>query len=287
MNSTKPPDVLLNISGLSERELDRAIDAFIASLTGTLTQGDAAVEAVASALGDNVEAIYLYGSSVDGGLRPHSDVDLLVVVSRDLTEEERRSLVTYMTPISSRHRRPQDWHPLEVTVAVAADLNPWCHPARVQVQLGEWMRDDLDAGKVPEPHDSPDLTVLASQVLSSAKTLVGPEPAVLIAEPPTADLQRAMVDSLPTLISDLETDTANVLLTLARMWFTTETGKFAPKDVAADWAITRSDAEDLSPLERARDVYLGEHQDTWGDLRAETADLAAKLQIEIRQQAQA
>ena len=282
-DSYEPADALIDVGALSERELDRAIDAFIASLTLTLTQEEAAVEAIATALGDNVKAVYLYGSAVDGGLRPHSDLDLLVVVGRDLTQDERWSLTTLLTPISSLHRRPPDWLPLEVTVATTADLSPWRHPARVQIQLGEWMRNELDAGTVPGPHDSADLTVLVSQVLRSGKALVGPEPAVLIAEPATDDLHRAMVDSLPALLADLKTDTANVLLTLARMWFTAETGKFAPKDVCADWAITRSGSEDATPLERARDVYLGEHDDEWDDLRAETMVLAAQLEAEIRQ----
>lgn len=270
---------------LSPSELDGAIAEFVASLTRTVIQEEAAVEVIAGAMGDNLEAIYLYGSSVDGGLQPHSDVDLFVVARRALTSDDRASLLAGLSPISSRHRRPVDWRPLEVTVVRATDLRPWRHPSRVEIQLGEWLREGLDAGNVPGPHDSPDLTVLASQLLASAKTLFGPDPAVFIEQPAASDLNAAMVDSLPAVVADLETDTANVLLTLARMWFTIETGRFAPKDVAADWAITRLGSTDSSALERARDFYLGEENDDWTHVVSEVRLIAQVLEGQIRQRA--
>ncbi|HQW54425.1 MAG TPA: nucleotidyltransferase domain-containing protein, partial [Acinetobacter sp.] len=33
-----------------------------------------------STLAEDLLAVYLYGSSVDGGLKPQSDVDLLVII---------------------------------------------------------------------------------------------------------------------------------------------------------------------------------------------------------------
>ena len=37
-------------------------------------------------------AVHLYGSAVDGGLKPHSDIDLLVTVTVRLDETTRREL---------------------------------------------------------------------------------------------------------------------------------------------------------------------------------------------------
>ena len=36
-------------------------------------------------------AVHLYGSAVDGGLKPHSDIDLLVTVTVRLDETTRRA----------------------------------------------------------------------------------------------------------------------------------------------------------------------------------------------------
>ena len=64
-----------------------------------------------------------------------------------------------------------------------------------------------------------------------------------------------MTDGIPALMDDLGDDTANVLLTLARIWSTLETGQFMAKDEAAEWAMARLADEDRGMLARARDVY--------------------------------
>ena len=72
-------------------------------------------------------------------------------------------------------------------------------------------------------------------------------------------------------------DVRNVLLTLARVWFTLQTGTIASKDVAADWAITRLPVGRGDAIRLARAGYLGELQDSWdGDaLATARADAAA------------
>ena len=55
-------------------------------------------------------------------------------------------------------------------------------------------------------------------------------------------------------------DTGNVLLTLARVWLTLETGEMAAKDVAADWAIARLPEGTGDALRRARAEYVGQAQ---------------------------
>ena len=67
-----------------------------------------------------------------------------------------------------------------------------------------------------------------------------------------------MHDVIPDLIADLDGDVRNVLLTLARVWFTLDTGTIAPKDVAADWALQRLPEGRGAALGRARAGYLGD-----------------------------
>ena len=86
---------------------------------------------------------------------------------------------------------------------------------------------------------------------------MGP-PLSSVIDPPThAELVTAMLESLPALLADREEDTVNVLLTLARMWHTVETGRVTSKDAAARWAIERLPEEMRPPLEAARAIYLG------------------------------
>jgi hypothetical protein len=95
----------------------------------------------------------------------------------------------------------------------------------------------------------------------------GPYPAELFDPVPQQDLVRAIVDELPSLMADLESDTRNVLLTLARMWITVATGEITSKDAAASWALERLPAA-RDVLERARAGYLGIVDDRWDDASA-------------------
>ena len=51
-------------------------------------------------------AVHLYGSAVDGGLKPYSDIDLLVTVAVKLDETTRRALTLWRLRLSlARARR--------------------------------------------------------------------------------------------------------------------------------------------------------------------------------------
>jgi streptomycin 3"-adenylyltransferase len=60
-----------------------------------------------------------------------------------------------------------------------------------------------------------------------------------------------------------------VVLTLARIWTTLETGAIRSKDGAADWVLARLPAEHRPVLERARAIYLGEAPEGWDELRGQ------------------
>lgn len=87
---------------------------------------------------------------------------------------------------------------------------------------------------------------------------------------PTVDLRRAIVGGVTSLIADLEPDTQNVVLTLARIRVTLATGEIVAKDVAADWALARLPAEHRPVLARARDGYRS-------GVYADFADLAPRV----------
>ena len=80
-----------------------------------------------------------------------------------------------------------------------------------------------------------------------------------------------MRDVVPDILADLDGDVRNVLLTLARVWFTLETGTIAAKDVAADWALARLSEGRGDALRRARAGYLGDTEESWEDEALEVA----------------
>lgn len=245
-------------------------------------QSEAAVLAVRSGLqAAEVIGAYLYGSAVAGGLRPDSDLDIFVVTDRRLTHAEKRGIVTKLIPISGRATRPAEWRPLEVTIVARPDVRPWRPTPRMELQYGEWLRDQMLAGHVePDPAGNPDLAVLVTMVRERSRALLGP-PATDILDPvPAADLARCMLDGVPSLMADLADDTRNVLLTLARIWVTLETGAIRSKDEAAEWAVSRLPDAHRPMLRRARDLYrAGGFGDPWEEEEARM--LADHLVTEI------
>ena len=225
--------------------------------------------------------MYLYGSAVGGGLRPDSDLDLFVLTNRGLTLGEKTRIVEGLLPISGRDTRPAAWRPIEMTVVAQPEIRPWHYPPRLELLYGEWLRAELASGVIDaEPAENPDLGILITMVRQAGRPLVGPPGTDVLDAVPEEDLVRAMVDGIPSLLSDLPGDTRNVLLTLARIWTTVETGEIRSKDDAADRAIERLPASLRPVLARARDLYrAGGYGDPWDD---EARVLADHLVGEIR-----
>jgi streptomycin 3"-adenylyltransferase len=133
---------------------------------------------------------------------------------------------------------------------------------------------------VPEDPRNPDLALLVAMVRHNGRALVGPDPEKLMAEVEEQRLRQALLDVVPGLLKDLDTDTANVLLTLARVAYTLATGEFVSKDAAAAWVLPRLTERSRPALERARDIYVAARANTWDG--SEAAVAANELQGVIR-----
>jgi predicted nucleotidyltransferase len=230
-----------------------------------------------------VVGLYLFGSSVEGGLRPDSDIDLLLVTERSLSLVERRDLVGFLLRYSGRRATVATGRPLELTSLVLGDVVPWSCPPVCDFLYGEWLREEFYDGRVPQRHVNPDLAVLLTTVRRHAQTLRGPSPSEILEQVPAQDLLRSMRDSLDALLSDLAGDERNVLLTLARMLVTFDTGRLVPKDEAAREVMHGLQEPNRSVLSMAADGYLGRHRDDWSQRQEAAAETAQHLARRIRE----
>lgn len=226
------------------------------------------LDVVVGALGDNIAGAYLFGSAIGGGLRPNSDVDLLALTHRTISESSREQLVAALMKVSGARA---EWGPArnaEVTIVVLDDIAPWRHPARSDFVYGEWLRDDFEAGVVPAPTVDPDLTLMLATALQGHRALLGPALTQFLPNIPAGDIRLAIAQSLPALVANFSGDERNVMLTPARMWVTLATDSIVPKDVAADWLLPRLPVEHRAVLAPARDAYRGHAvQEDWGTRR--------------------
>ncbi|MCA1587524.1 MAG: DUF4111 domain-containing protein [Chloroflexi bacterium] len=136
-------------------------------------------------------------------------------------------------------------------------------------QYGEWLHEEFESGNIePSPESHVDVAVPITMVLLAGRPLLGPPASDVLDLGPREDLVRAMTDGMESLLEDLEPDTTNVVLTLARIWTTVATGEVRSRDNAADWALSGLPDEHRVVLARARAVYLGVEEDRWDDLAA-------------------
>jgi len=213
---------------------------------------------IARHVGGTLAGIQLFGSAIDGGLKPHSDIDLLVIVHTRLGESARRALMLDLLTISVPPGSDGRWRALEVTVVAHEDVVPWRYPARREVQFGEWLRADLQAGIVESPVVDHDLAILLTKARQHSVALVGPSADTLLDPVPSQDFNRALRDTVAqwNTEADWKGDERNIVLALARIWYSAATGKITPKDAASAWALERLPDGFRPVLMAARAGYL-------------------------------
>jgi streptomycin 3"-adenylyltransferase len=136
------------------------IDSIPTEIIEQLSQARAVIE---RHLTSTLQAIHLYGSALDGGLKPHSDIDLLVTVNARPDESIREALLLDLLTVSAPPREDKTLRALEVTVIAHNEVVPWRYPARRELQFGEWLRKDLLNGNFEPAVLDIDLTILLTK----------------------------------------------------------------------------------------------------------------------------
>lgn len=219
--------------------------------------------------GPDLLGVYLYGSSLVGGLQKYSDIDLFVVTNRATTSEEKTKLIEKLLQISGIYMKSSKL-PIEMTIVEKAMINPWKYPPNFDFQYGDWLRESFEKSII-EPwltNEMPDLALIVTQVLLRSQTLCGLEPEQLLAHVPYHDFMKAMLHDLNRLATDLEHDTRNVLLTYARIWSTLETNAVRSKPAAADWVMNQLPKVYQPVMRRAKSICIGVENEYWNDIEA-------------------
>jgi streptomycin 3"-adenylyltransferase len=223
---------------------------------------------VKEVFGQDLLGMYVYGSSIVWGLQKYSDIDLFVVSNRATTREEKAKLATALLKISGIYMKSEKL-PIEMTIVEKSEMNPWHYPPRFDFQYGDWLRKQFEHGNIePWPaKEMPDLALLVTQILLASNTLMGANPDQLLCKVPYKDFMAAIIDALPNLMSDLDSDVRNVLLTFARTWSTVATDAIRSKPAAADWVINRLPEKYRPVMERAKAICKGEEKEHWDDIQ--------------------
>ncbi|EMV9089015.1 nucleotidyltransferase domain-containing protein, partial [Escherichia coli] len=77
-------------------------------------------------LAATLDTIHLFGSAIDGGLKPDSDIDLLVTVSAAPNDSLRQALMLDLLKVSSPPGDGGTWRPLERHCCKVSDEAAFC-----------------------------------------------------------------------------------------------------------------------------------------------------------------
>ncbi len=235
-------------------------------------------------LGENLLGLYVYGSFLLGGLQKYSDIDLFAVSSRKTTRREKEQLEKALLKISGIYAVSKELKPIELTVVVKSQINPWNYPPSFDFLYGDWLRKEFEAGNIEpwETKELPNLALVITQLLLSNKIVFGPSPNALFNLVPYDDFMRAITCEIDSVLNDLNWDTRNVLLTLARIWSTVETDLIRSKADAADWTISKLPEKYKEIVMRAKSILLDEHMENWDDLKTEIMPCADYMFEQIK-----
>lgn len=234
-----------------------------------LTQINDCLGLLKHVLGNNLLGVYVYGSYLMGGLQKFSDIDIFAISKRETTKEEKRMLAQALLKISGIYAVSKDIKPIELTIVVHSHVHPWQYPPAFDFLYGDWMRKEFEAGVIePWPtKELPNLALVITQLLLSHQVLFGSDPHILLDAVPYKDFLHASTNEIDSLLGDIDWDTRNVLLTLARIWSTVETNTIRSKADAASWAMNRLPKEYKPLMQKAKSIMLGEEDEHWEDVQ--------------------
>lgn len=144
-------------------------------------------------------------------------------------------------------------------MVVWSQIVPWQFPPMRELQFGEWLRDEIANGEYEPAQPDPDLAILLTKARQNSLSLRGEAASTLFEAVPERDLQHTFRQTLAlwNRADDLEGDERHILLTLARIGYSVETGQIASKDEAAAWLLPQLPEAHAKLLAEARAEYLG------------------------------
>lgn len=216
-------------------------------------------------LGGNLVGVYLHGSFAVGGADEHSDVDFLVVIERELTEDEQHEL-------RALHERlfqlPSHW-----AQHLEGSYVPRDRLRRPDPKREPWFYFDNGATEaIWDNHDNS--AVVRWSLREHGVVLEGPSPTMLVDSVSGDELRREVrwvIDDYGDWLRARETWSARLqtlaVISYCRILHTLETGVVAPKRESGEWGRETLDAEWRDLIQRA----LDDRPDPWSKVR-ETAD---------------
>ncbi|MBG0916441.1 aminoglycoside adenylyltransferase domain-containing protein [Exiguobacterium sp. SRB7LM] len=209
------------------REVSKNVENFIASF----------INAIDGFL-PTVQHIYIHGSLAMGGFHPEqSDVDLLLVVSKELTREERQDLIDCCLSYSNEP------YPLELSIMTTSQLEDWYHPSPFEFHYSEGWRSRFEEAsreertELQQEFTDPDLAAHVLVILERGITLRGQPLHDFLSGFDSAHFSDAIRADALDCLDSIEEQTVYSVLNLIRGQAYEQEGILLSKQEALDWLV--------------------------------------------------
>lgn len=209
---------------------------------------------------DAIQHAYVHGSVTMGGFhKRQSDIDLLFVSDRDLSEEERHGLMQLCLATSTHP------YPLELTVMTERALQEWVHPSQFVFHYSEAWRTKMETTSIDEllrkqrAMTDPDLAAHLKVIMERGCVLFGAPMHELLIGFEDAHYRHAIKADALDCINSLENNPVYCVLNLVRVMAYEEDGRILAKREALDWAMQQPLPPNfLRVIQKASAAYAGE-----------------------------
>ena len=202
------------------------------------------VDQSATILRGNLAGIYLHGSAVMGCFNPlKSDIDLIVVVDRPLSDPVKRAYMDMVVRLNARTPAKG----IEMSVVLREVCRPFVYPTPFELHFSaghlKWYRDDPEDYIRKMKGEDKDLAAHFTIITKRGKCLYGAPVREVFAEVPCGDYMDSIWNDIAEAPDTIADDTMYLTLNLARVLAFKEEGLVLSKREGGEWALGKLPAE--------------------------------------------
>ena len=207
-------------------------------------------------LKDNLVGIYLHGSAVMGCFHPEqSDIDLIIVVERPLSDAVKRAYMEMVTAYSATGPKKG----IEMSVVLRSVCKPFVYPTPFELHFSEghaaWYRNDPDDYIRRMNGTDKDLAAHFTIINRRGKCLYGAPIPEVFETVPADDYMDSIWFDVEGAAEEITTYPTYLTLNLARVLAFKEERLVLSKKEGGEWAIDRLPKEYRPLIENALHAY--------------------------------
>ncbi len=207
-------------------------------------------------LKDNLTGIYLHGSSVMGCFNPgKSDIDLIIVVDRPLSDSVKRDYMDMVVGYSASGPAKG----IEMSVVLRKVCSPFVYPTPFELHFSaghlDWYQEDPDDYIRKMNGTDKDLAAHFTIINKRGKCLYGAPVEAVFADIPGCDYMDSIRYDVEDAAEKITADTMYLALNLARVLAYKEDGLVLSKKEGGEWAVRNLPAKYCPLIEDALREY--------------------------------